>query len=349
MAKTKKNPSARKKLLSAIAMLTVSAVTLSTATYAWFTMNKEVTVQGMQLKTKVSGNLLISETNASDATYGQFLVQGRSGLLEPVSTATGANGSFYYTVDAKADGSKLHAASNPYQYKLYNEGSGATDTTYSKKTYYDSTFNSTYGITPSGSQFGTAYGYMDYDFYLKATGDGTNSDIVLKTCDLSYNNAAIASGTTTDIDKAWRIAVFAVETSAETTGVSALASGATNRVGNIMSLANAEYFASGAVVGTGDNYQTVTLNGNDGQVIGSVGLGETKYYKVTVRIWLEGQDTSCKSETYADLTNNAWQLNMEFSLDADEDYVDGIGTAAYTSGTNDVPDAFTDNQQEAGN
>ena len=313
-------------------------------------MNKEVQVQGMQLKTKVSGNLLISETNASDASYGQFLVQSRSGLLEPVSSADGTNGSFYYTVDAKADGSKLHAATGDYVYKLYNEGSGASDTTYSKKTKYDSTFNSTYGITPSGSQYGTAYGYMDYDFYLKATGDGTNSDIVLKTCNLSYNNAAITSGAVdnTGLDKAWRLAIFAVETDANTTNVSALASGATNRVGNIMSLQNAAYFASGAVTGTGDSYAAVTLNDNSSAKIGSVENGKTKYYKVTVRIWLEGQDTACKSETYAALTN-AWQLDMEFSLDASDSYVERIGTAAYTSGTNDVPDANTANQQEAGN
>ena len=38
----KKNTSAKKKLIPAVAMLTTSAVMLSTATYAWFTMSREV-------------------------------------------------------------------------------------------------------------------------------------------------------------------------------------------------------------------------------------------------------------------------------------------------------------------
>ena len=40
----KKNTSAKKKLIPAVAMLTTSAVILSTATYAWFTMSREVEV-----------------------------------------------------------------------------------------------------------------------------------------------------------------------------------------------------------------------------------------------------------------------------------------------------------------
>lgn len=43
----KKNTSAKKKLIPAVAMLTTSAVMLSTATYAWFTLNREVEVKGL--------------------------------------------------------------------------------------------------------------------------------------------------------------------------------------------------------------------------------------------------------------------------------------------------------------
>ena len=45
----KKNTSAKKKLIPAVAMLTTSAVMLSTATYAWFTMSREVEVTGIKL------------------------------------------------------------------------------------------------------------------------------------------------------------------------------------------------------------------------------------------------------------------------------------------------------------
>ena len=60
----------------------------------------------MEVKTRVSGNLLISENNLKDEYYGTDLVQGRKALLEPVSTATALDNGFYYTVDAKADGAK---------------------------------------------------------------------------------------------------------------------------------------------------------------------------------------------------------------------------------------------------
>ena len=74
--------SARRKLIPAIGMLTVSAMMLSSSTYAWFTMNKEVEVTGMELKTKVGANLLICSDNV-EANYSSLdLVEGRKGLLE---------------------------------------------------------------------------------------------------------------------------------------------------------------------------------------------------------------------------------------------------------------------------
>ena len=55
----------RTKLFSAIGMFTVSAVMLASSTYAWFTMNKAVTVTGMQMKTVV----MISYMNGRKALY----------------------------------------------------------------------------------------------------------------------------------------------------------------------------------------------------------------------------------------------------------------------------------------
>ncbi len=48
-----------RRLIPAIAMLLVSAVMLSTASFAWFTMNEQVTATGMQVQAKASGNLVI--------------------------------------------------------------------------------------------------------------------------------------------------------------------------------------------------------------------------------------------------------------------------------------------------
>lgn len=56
----KKNTSAKKKLIPAVAMLTTSAVMLSTATYAWFTLSKTAEVTGLNLAATAGGSLEIS-------------------------------------------------------------------------------------------------------------------------------------------------------------------------------------------------------------------------------------------------------------------------------------------------
>lgn len=55
----KKKNSAKRRLLSAAGMLAISAAMLSSATFAWFTMNKTVTVDGMQLTAKADSTYLI--------------------------------------------------------------------------------------------------------------------------------------------------------------------------------------------------------------------------------------------------------------------------------------------------
>jgi hypothetical protein len=54
-----KNNSAARKLIPAIGMLTVSAMMLSSSTYAWFSMNKDVTVTGLQLTAKSNSTYLL--------------------------------------------------------------------------------------------------------------------------------------------------------------------------------------------------------------------------------------------------------------------------------------------------
>ena len=93
MRKDKKN-STKKKLVSAAAMLALSTAMLGSSTYAWFTMNKEVTLTGMEVRTHVGSNLLIqNDTLASTSTltesgYITDATQEIKAILEPVSTTT---------------------------------------------------------------------------------------------------------------------------------------------------------------------------------------------------------------------------------------------------------------------
>lgn len=54
----------QKKLSSLILLLLLSVVLLGTSTYAWFTSNKNVSIEGIDVKVTTSSGLLIS----ADAT-----------------------------------------------------------------------------------------------------------------------------------------------------------------------------------------------------------------------------------------------------------------------------------------
>lgn len=342
MKKTNNN-SPMKRIAASATMLAVSAAMLGTSTYAWFTMNKEVEVTGLTMKTKVSSNLLLSENNA-DGTYApDRLISGRKALLEPVSSVSGKTGSFFYTLDAKESGQKAHAANGegsiayvPYSEAKTNLTPGEETATYNTnataaaagKYYFDNTFSKAYGVEPTGDEYGTAYGYVDYVFYLKATGDTDNQQLVMTACDLNYTypGGTLSDGTTAidaNVDKAWRVAVFASDITANggkgNTGEAGSAGAtvgaldpAASVAKTILAPSDAANWTDGqavnATTGTGAvTYGTAAVLDND------IDAGVTKYYKVLVRAWLEGEDKTCNSETYAKLTDG-WSLDVEFKL-----------------------------------
>ncbi len=345
----KKSPTM--KIVSAAAMLAVSAAMLSTSTYAWFTMSREVKVDGMMLKTKVSGNLLISDTNTSDAYYGTELSQSINALLEPVSSVKGVNDTFWYTLDAAADGHKLHSVTGDgaITYKDY-ETDYAADATADG---YANLFSQNYAVTETmaASAFTgetSAKGYVDYVFYLKAVPDGDNNAIRMTRCNLAYNDAAITPTTgedTTILDRAWRIAVFSEATTVGTTNANPASADSKLKGGNPLGLATASYFDNTAV--SAANAKSAASTTNSGVVIANdLPAGTPAYYKVVVRVWLEGEDPSCKTETYVEL-NDAWKLDLQFDLvptaDTDSPAVTAIGTSAPATVNDDVPRAAAQN------
>jgi hypothetical protein len=310
-------------------------------------MNKEVEVTGLTMKTKVSSNLLLSENNVEGTYAPDRLISGRKALLEPVSSVSGQTGSFFYTLDAKESGQKAHAASGDgaIAYVQYTEAkanlAGENETpvyntnataTAAGKYFYDNAFSKAYGVEPAATEYGTAYGYVDYVFYLKATGDTDGQQLVMTACDLNYtypSGVKLADGTTAvdaNVDKAWRVAVFATNITENDgkgntgeTGSPGATVGAIDPAGyaakTILAPTGAANWTSGeavnATTGTGTvAYGTAAVLDND------IDAGVTKYYKVLVRAWLEGEDKTCNSETYAKLTDG-WSLDVEFKLEND--------------------------------
>ena len=46
----------------------------------------------------------------------------------------------------------------------------------------------------------------------------------------------------------------------------------------------------------------------------TVAANSTEYYKVVVRLWIEGEDKACTSEVFAEL-NSYWALDLEIALE----------------------------------
>lgn len=313
MKEKTKNTSASKKLIPAVAMLTTSAIMLSSATYAWFTMNKEVEVTGMSLTTTVGSNLLISPDTVEE-NFKPALLQKVSALLEPVSTINGVN--YDYTINAAANGAALENAT----FGLYSEDTELLNT-YANKTKYDDDFNSVYGQTVTAAEADApAYGYIDYAFYLKATNtESTASEINMTDCNLLYNDGAVT-------EKSWRAAMFVQDLGDTCTeGVApGEIGGATLQT--ILTPDGAENQVDGnARNATSHELEAVTYNAV-AQVEDAIGVNTTQYYYVVVRVWLEGEDTTCTSATYADLTE-AWKLDLKFEI-AGNDAVSKINSVA---------------------
>ena len=278
-----------KKLIPAICLLLVSAVMLGTSTFAWFSMNATVAVTGMSVKASVSENIQIAPSTVgatakeadSAFKYGYVLTHTEQ-LLEPVSTIDGANFFYTSTKNVKADGD---AIANTYV--AYNHAS-TTD------------FDTNYGTTG-------AKGYVEYAMQLKADNSSDAARYVnLTDVNLTYGGTAAAQ-------KAFRVAIF-VDDMGTDGATAASATQTTSNLRSILGISGYAYQETGKAV----NSTTTTAAVTDGKLdtaalIGTVAAHTSHYYKVVVRLWIEGEDTTCTNATFAALTDK-WAFDLVFKL-----------------------------------
>ena len=318
----------------ALGVLVLSTAASISGTVAWFTANNSVSVQGMQVKTKVGNNLLIAEdvlASSSHKADNLFetgpLNQSVKGVLEPVSSINGT--SFFYTTNAKADGDAKEDV-----YITYNAATPATNTT-----KYANAFSEAYGVEKSyvtaftGSEsLNAAVAYVDYVFQLRVQNLGADEE------DLNITSLTLTYAQTDDepdAGKAFRVAIFAEDitenaAAGATTLISILrASSATNFVETPTTKAvgaerdveadpehDIEAVSALQEVTYGDAATLATVT-NDSEIY---------YYKVTVRLWIEGEDTTCKNDTYAALTGS-WALDLDVELGGENDPVEALELA----------------------
>lgn len=83
-----------RRLIPAVAMLMVAAVMLSTASFAWFTMNTKVTASGMQLQAEASSSLVIANVplTSSNGAPNVYFTSTNVNKLIPMTYNAGSTG-----------------------------------------------------------------------------------------------------------------------------------------------------------------------------------------------------------------------------------------------------------------
>jgi hypothetical protein len=229
---TNKKSSASRKLIPAIGMLTVSAMMLSSATYAWFTMSREVDVTGIQMTATVPENLEISlgknmstGTLAANATEGNqngtdIAAPGdadwsnsvrvsdfyRFGYLLPASSTTGLN--IFYTPDANGAGKSVEVDA---AFTKANTAVGAGMTSYSIATANFASWN---------MEAQTKGYYIDIPVWFRTSKTGgVNLKVEANIINgaTTYNETGGETGISEQLYKAARVSILGAASTANTT------------------------------------------------------------------------------------------------------------------------------------
>lgn len=312
----KKNTSAKKKLIPAVAMLTTSAVMLSTATYAWFTMSREVEVTGIKLTATTPQTI---EVSLGQATTSNTLTQGVEatapnsddmwthtaatgsvyqdfGKLIPVSSVDGFN--MFYTEKATENGKKVSDVPNPFTKAEtavgweFKEGGKSAETG---------------AVVNAAESDGSGY-YLDIPVWFRTT---NTSDVTLG-LEVEIKNSS-DEDTKSVLYKAARVAILPETKSAQkvfsetgakyySDGKAVATAGATLAASyGDVSVATEAIAAGGKVTNPDDATQVATVTASTG-----TGYGDAvKYY---IRVWLEGEDEACWNAN----AGQDFQINLKF-------------------------------------
>jgi len=314
-----------KKLMASASMLLVSMMTLSSATYAWFTMNKDVSVVGMELKAHAEEGLLINEVKAYNSTTWDEQATANTTpqtfALRPASTsdlatwwhANSKKSSDEAGTDALADTVDVDASGNKYTNispaNVTNEtivgaegaasGAKATGNTQAETHVYykDASFG-----TDSQYDDGEGY-YVNYKYYLKSSG---SSDLSVTSGNLGVTVTAALKDTTataTELDKALRVGV---------------------KIGNDILIfaptgGDASYKVTGDAAGTAADQKPVTAyNAKTGINTAALSIpsisSNADGLLVDVYVWFEGEDQQCMSDNLT-ATLNAYEIRIDFTDD----------------------------------
>ena len=207
-----------KKIASAASMLLLSTAMLGMATYAWFTMNREVSVTNMQVKAKTDQGLLINEVStATDSNWDNSANTGTPTSIQLHATSTANTATWYAAYskvansaasatlgavsgDLTADGYQTLDTSEGYTTALKTNAATAGSVAQQDITYIDADGDNEYDN-------GEGY-YVKYTYYLKSSGDTISCGLTQGAESLNIKDLSVTSNSgSANLDKALRVAV----------------------------------------------------------------------------------------------------------------------------------------------
>lgn len=279
MKKTTFNPG--KKIMASASMLLVSTMMLSSATYAWFTMNKTVSVTGMKLKATAEDGLVISDYAKTTWATSWDVQMASSAVLAPTSTSATTSPAFVRNSSDLFDNAKA------------DQASGYEDLTL---TYSAEAANSgSIGSVTDGSV--TTNYVLKRTFNIKSSGD-TAWDTNLVIDEVTVNGITNSG----ELDKSLRVLVVA----GTDAFIYAPVSGATTSYNYKGTTTDAT--AVTAVASTTDSTCTS---------ITSIPAGNsTTPIEVTMYLYFEGEDAACKSSNISGIAVDELTVSAKFKTAA---------------------------------
>ena len=273
-----------RKLMASASMLLVSIMTLSSATYAWFTMNKEVSVTGMEVKAKAYNGLVISGDNKSTWKTDWDVAMTTGVELYPTSTNGAASPSWAVAYSKDFDDANKNQT-----------GSGAT--------YAD--------ITPSYTTSGTTGDtFTNGVDGIGQTGDPSRSYVLKKTFWIKSTG-----------ESAWTSSINVKSVTAEVADTSGSGTANLNKALRVLVVSGSDAFVYAPVTGydnainfkgtTAVTLVPATTSSNLASVT-SIPNTDAGAIRVDMYIYYEGEDQNCKSSNIAAISVDTLKVSAEF-------------------------------------
>lgn len=285
--------SRKKMLISSIAMLLVAMIALGSATFAWFSMNRNVTSDNMNIKSSAAKGLLITNDRGANWSNTANFTAYTSKVFTPVSVNYTNNNAYttfgtpYYvednTTDGKAEGRDIGgtwaSTSIPTITATATSGGAAADNV---------------GKASNRNDY-----FAVYEVGIKSTGDAINTVTLAASIQDSGDYARVAiidNGTVTPSGTAFSAAaptaVYGVETTPKAV---------TTISGTSFGTATAQKLESVTESADYDNQVATGLTAPADDSTAS-----TKGHYFTIIVWFEGEDSNC--------TDNAQSKDLELAL-----------------------------------